>query len=29
MKTAQLLIPQYLVRVESCSKRFSSTAAAN
>ena len=29
MKTAQLLIPQYLVRVESCSKRFSGTAAAN
>lgn len=29
MKTAQILIPQYLVRVESCSKRFSSVAAAN
>ncbi|MGM9628254.1 MAG: N4-gp56 family major capsid protein [Faecousia sp.] len=29
MKTAELLIPQYLVRVESCSKRFSGTAAAN
>lgn len=29
MKTAELLIPQYLVRVESCSKRFSATAAAN
>ena len=29
MKTAELLIPQYLVRVESCSKRFSETATAN
>lgn len=29
MKTAEILIPQYLVRVESCSKRFSSVAAAN
>ena len=29
MKTAELLIQQYLVRVESCSKRFSATAAAN
>ena len=29
LKTAQLLIPNYLVRVESCSKRFSSTAQGN
>ncbi len=29
LKTAELLIPNYLVRVESCSKRFSSTAQAN
>lgn len=29
MKTAELLIPQYLVRVESCSKRFSGSALAN
>lgn len=29
MKTAEILIPQYLVRVESCSKRFSGVAAAN
>lgn len=29
MKTAEILIPQYLVRVESCSKRFSSVAQAN
>lgn len=28
-KTAELLVPQYLVRVESCSKRFSATAEAN
>lgn len=28
-KTAELLIPQYLVRVESCSAAFSATAAAN
>ena len=29
IKTAELLIPNYLVRVESKSKRFSATAAAN
>lgn len=29
MKTAEILIPQYLVRVESCSKRFSSVAQEN
>ena len=29
MKTAELLIPQYLVRVESCSPRFSVSAAEN
>ncbi len=29
LKTAELLIPNYLVRVESCSKRFSSTTQAN
>ena len=29
MKTAELLIPNYLVRVESCSKRYSATAVAN
>ena len=29
LKTAELLIPNYLVRVESCSKRFSATAQAN
>ncbi len=29
IKTAELLIPNYLVRVESCSKRFSSTAQEN
>ncbi len=29
LKTAELLIPNYLVRVESCSKRFSTTAQAN
>ncbi|MBR3422857.1 MAG: hypothetical protein IKG80_00035, partial [Clostridia bacterium] len=29
LKTAELLIPQYLVRVESCSPRFSDSAAAN
>lgn len=29
MKTAELLIPQYLVRVESCSKRFSASASEN
>ena len=29
IKTAELLIPNYLVRVESCSKRFSATAQAN
>ena len=29
MKTAELLIPNYLVRVESYSNRFSATAAAN
>ena len=29
IKTAEILIPQYLVRVESCSKRFSAAAEAN
>ena len=29
LKTAELLIPQYLVRVESCSPRFSASAAEN
>ena len=29
IKTAEILIPNYLVRVESCSKRFSANAAAN
>ena len=29
IKTAEILIPQYLVRVESCSKRFSASAVAN
>ena len=29
IKTAEILIPNYLVRVESCSKRFSATATAN
>ena len=29
LKTAEILIPNYLVRVESCSKRFSANAAAN
>lgn len=29
IKTAELLIPQYLVRVESCSAAFSATATAN
>ena len=29
LKTAELLIPNYLVRVESCSKRFSAAAQAN
>lgn len=29
IETAELLIPNYLVRVESCSKRFSSAAQAN
>ncbi|MBP3413025.1 MAG: N4-gp56 family major capsid protein [Oscillospiraceae bacterium] len=29
LKTAELLIPNYLVRVESCSKRFSATTQAN
>lgn len=29
MKTAEILVPNYLVRVESCSARFSATAAAN
>lgn len=28
-KTAELLVPNYLVRVESCSKEFSATAIAN
>lgn len=29
LKTAEILIPNYLVRVESCSKRFSATAQGN
>ncbi len=29
IKTAEILIPNYLVRVESCSKRFSATTEAN
>ena len=29
IKTAEILLPQYLVRVESCSPRFSANAAAN
>ena len=29
LKCAELLVPNYLVRVESCSKRFSATAQAN
>lgn len=29
IKTAELLVPNYLVRVESCSKRYSATAQAN
>ena len=29
IKTAEILIPNYIVRVESCSKRFSANAAAN
>jgi hypothetical protein len=29
IKTAELLIPEYLVRVESKSKKFSATALAN
>ncbi len=29
IKTAELLVPNYLVRVESCSKRFSATTEAN
>lgn len=29
IKTAEILIPNYLVRVESCSKRFSASATAN
>ena len=29
IKTAEILIPNYMVRVESCSKRFSATATAN
>ena len=29
LKTAEILIPNYIVRVESCSKRFSANAAAN
>lgn len=29
IKTAELLVPNYLVRVESCSKRFSATAQEN
>lgn len=29
LKTAEILLPTYLIRVESCSPRFSATAAAN
>lgn len=29
LKTAEILIPEYLIRVECCSKRFSANAAAN
>lgn len=29
MKTAEILLPTYLIRVESCSKRFSANAQAN
>ena len=29
IKTAEILIPNYMVRVESCSKRFSASATAN
>ena len=29
LKTAEILIPSYLIRVESCSSRFSANAAAN
>lgn len=29
LKTAEILVPTYLIRVESCSKRFSANAAAN
>ena len=29
LKTAEILLPTYLIRVESCSKRFSANAAAN
>ena len=29
LKTAQILVENYLVRVESCSKRYSATAVAN
>lgn len=29
LKTAEILIPSYLIRVESCSKRFSANVAAN
>lgn len=29
IKTAKILIPDYLVRVESCSTRFSATALEN
>lgn len=29
IKTAELLLPEYIVRIESCSPRYSATAAAN
>ena len=29
LKTAEILLPSYLIRVECCSKRYSATAAAN
>ena len=29
IETAELLLPNYIVRVESCSKEFSATATAN
>ena len=29
LKTAEILVPNYLVRVESCSRRFSANISAN